>query len=487
MMNRCAAVKLVLGASLFLDGTVLSAQPQAQSSFENQLRRAVTVKGQPVETFRLADRMGHYKVPGLSVAVIEGCKLAEVRGFGVATAGGPPVEADTRFQAASISKPVAALAALRLVEQGKLALDADVRTTLKGWNLPASDVLGGGTVTLRGLLSHGAGLTVHGFGGYPAGDPLPTIQQILDGKPPANSDPVRIEAAPGSKWKYSGGGYTVAQLLMTEAASMPFPSLMRDLVLAPAKMSSSTYEQPLPKVLAGKAAVAHLATGEAVPTKWHVYPEMAAAGLWTTAADLAGFAVEIVRAERGEAGALLSPTMTKEMLTRQIGSWGLGFELSAEGKPRSFSHGGANKGFRSFLIMYPDSCQGAAVMINSDNGGLRDEVLRAIASTYSWPDPMPSLEREMVATTPAVIARLLGTYQLKEAPSYRFRIRTDPKGELALIGPDGAPSKLLAASTTHLFSPDTGLELRIDSAGSNPFAVKMSVSNQSYLAARTGN
>lgn len=158
---------------------------------------------------------------------------------------------------------------------------------------------------------------------------------------------------------------------------------------------------------------------------WHVYPEMAAAGLWATPTDLAHFAIEIVRAERGEPGALISPAMAREMLTAQIGSWGLGFEINAEGEPRSFSHGGANEGYRTFLVMYPDTCQGAAVMINSDNGGIRDEVLRAIADTYAWPDPMPSLQRAMVTTTPAIRARFLGTYRLEEIPDYEFQIGTD--------------------------------------------------------------
>lgn len=478
---KCSPIaRLLLGTTLLLQPLALAAE--ARPSFEDGLRKTVTIKGQPAERLRLADRMVRYKVPGIGVAIIEGCKVIEARGFGVAENGGRPIDAHSLFQAASISKPVAALGALRLVEQGKLDLDADINQMLKGWKLPDSPLLRGHPVTLRRLLSHGAGLTVHGFGGYPAGTPVPTLIQVLNGKPPANTEAVRVQAVPGSKWEYSGGGTTVAQLMMIEAAGKPFPALMRELVLAPARMEESGYEQPLPADRVAVAAVAHRGDGTAVPGKWHIYPEMAAAGLWTTPADLARFALEIARAERGEPGALLSRKMARDMLKVQIGTWGLGLEIKGEGQARSFSHGGANEGYRTMLIMYPETCQGAAVMTNSDNGGpLTDEVLRALADFYGWPDPMPSVEREVVAMTPAIAARFAGAYHLKEAPEYKFTIRTEADGGLTFVDPSGGTEKLLASSDRSVFATDSGTQLQAAEGG---FKLLPAGIDQSYVAVK---
>lgn len=432
-----------------------TAADKSTNGFQNRLRRAMVEKAQTVERLPLSARMEHYKVPGVSVAIIEGCRIVEMRGFGVATDHGKAIRPDTLFQAASISKPVAAIGAMRLVEQGRLSLDADVRTRLKSWALPDSLLLESHPVTLRGLLSHGAGLTVHGFGGYEIGVPLPDVTQILDGLLPANSPAVRIEAAPGTRWRYSGGGYVLTQLMMTEASGRPFPELMRDLVLAPAGMADSTYMQPLSEVLSKRAAVGHLADGTAVKGKWHVYPELAAAGLWTTSADLARLAIAVMQAEKGKASAVIGTSTTHEMLKTQIGPWGLGFRLGGAGKARSFSHGGANEGYRAQLIAYPDTCQGAAIMTNSDAGDtLIEEILRAIGDTWHWPEERKSLVMERAAITPGIIARFVGDYQVKGMTDVRFGISLGRDGLILTL--PGGTREALQASTTGLFSPDSG-------------------------------
>lgn len=448
---------------ILLQGLSASANSEPLA-FEGQLRPAVVIDGGG-PSMRLQDRMAHYKVPGVSLAVIEDCRIVVARAYGVITAGGPALTAASLFQAASISKPVAALGALRLAERGKLSLDADVRTRLKDWALPDSALLHGHPVTLRRLLGHGAGLTVHGFEGYAVGKPLPTIVQILEGKPPANSDAIRVEAAPGSKWSYSGGGYVVAQLLITGATGRTFPDVMRDLVFAPAGMGSSSYEQPLPASSATKAAVGHRPDGKPLPTKWHVYPEMAAAGLWTTPSDLARFAMQIVKAERGQRGALIGRATAKQMLTPQLGNWGLGLELSKPGEPRSFGHGGANEGYRTQLLMFPDRCQGAVIMTNSDAGSrLIPEILRTLADSYRWPDPMPSMTQSAIPLTPAIAARFSGSYRLKEVPDYSFRITAAADGGLLFEAADGNAERLTAQSASRLFSQDSGLQLEADGA-----------------------
>jgi CubicO group peptidase (beta-lactamase class C family) len=301
--------------------------------FEAKLRRAVTVLGAPQSGLSLAERMRHYNVPGLSVAVINNCRLTLARGYGEAERG-KIVKPTTLFQAGSISKPVAAAGAMRLVDDGRLSLDRDVRTVLRGWKVPDSPHLADKPVTLRGLLSHGAGLSVHGFRGYAKGEPFPTVVQVLNGEKPANSEAVVVAQPPGS-WRYSGGGYTVAQLLMTEAAGEPFPQILQRLVLKPLGMTQSSFEQPLPEVRHALAATGYRADGKPVDGKWHSYPEMAAAGLWTTPSDLSRFLLGVHHASQGKADTFLSRAAAEAMITSQTGIHGAGFVLSGKGHTRA--------------------------------------------------------------------------------------------------------------------------------------------------------
>lgn len=378
------------------------------------LRSELTVRGRPApETFSLADRMAHYKVPGVSIAVVEGGRIAWARGFGVREAGtADSVTGTTLFQAASISKPVAATGMLRMVDEGKLALDTPVNEYLVSWKLPENQFTAQETVTLRRLASHSAGLTVHGFAGYAAGAELPSVPQILDGNGPSNSQPVRVNAVPGSMWRYSGGGTTIEQLVMTDVAKEPFPALMRRLVLEPAGMTNSTFEQPLPEGLRGAAASGHNESGEMIPGRWHVYPEMAAAGLWTTPTDLLAWAMEIAAARAGRSTRVLSKPAATATLTPQKGTSGLGPTLGGRGDGFYFSHGGANAGFRAQLIYFPETGQGAAVMTNGDGGGgLAREILLAISAEYGWPGYG---EIRPLAMSPADLDRHAGAYSITE-------------------------------------------------------------------------
>ena len=237
------------------------------------LRPPVEVEGHPTTRWTLAERMTHYKVPGVSIAVIEGGHIAWARGFGVKEAGNSdPVGLTTLFQAASISKPIAATAMLRLVERGTLELDTDVNHYLTSWKLPDNEHTAVEKVTLRRIASHTAGLTVHGFPGYKPTEPLPTVVQILDGVSPANTEPVRVDTTPGTVECYSGGGTTVMQQLLVDVTGNPFPALMQELVLDPAGMTHSTFEQALTATRATEAARAHDEDGNPIPGGWHVYP-----------------------------------------------------------------------------------------------------------------------------------------------------------------------------------------------------------------------
>lgn len=353
----------------------------AAADLEQKIQRVEN--GLTPEKTSIGERLKHYKVPGASVAVIAGGALEWARGYGVTSAdGGKPVTADTLFQAASISKPVAAMVALRLVEQGRLSLDEDVNVKLRSWKVPENEFTKTEKVTLRRLLNHSAGLTVHGFRGYAADESVPSLIEVLDGKKPANSAAIRVDIAPGSKGRYSGGGYEVMQQLVIDVTGWPFPQVARELVLAPLGMSHSTYEQPLPPRYAATAATGHRPDGTAIKGGWHTYPEMAAAGLWTTPSDLAGVVLEV---QKG--GQVLQPTTVRAMLTKLAWDYGLGLGLGEKGGSKWFAHGGSNEGFRCTMFAYIERGQGAIVMTNGDGGSqLADEILRSIGVEYGWPN-----------------------------------------------------------------------------------------------------
>lgn len=377
------------------------------------LRPGVEVEGRPAPRWALAERMAHYKVPGVSIAVISGGRIVWAGGFGVKETGTTDsVTASTLFQAASISKPVAATGMLRLVSLGTLALDTNVNRYLRSWQVPDNRFTATEKVTLRRLASHSAGLTVHGFPGYEAGKPVPSVVQVLNGARPANTGPVRVDTFPGAIWRYSGGGTTIEQLVMTDVTEEAFPALMKRLVLDPAGMTLSTYEQPLPESRAGEAARGYRADGTMVPGRWHTYPEMAPAGLWTTPTDLAKWALAIAAAQKGADTMVLPQAIAEQMLTVQKGSFGIGPSLGGTGRTFRFGHGGANEGYRCTLVYYPEAGVGVAVMTNSDAGDqLNTEIQYAVAAEYEWPDfapkTIPSVARDSAALAPYV-----GTYQL---------------------------------------------------------------------------
>jgi len=403
--------------------------------------------------------MKFYDTPGISIAVIDNGRIAWVRGYGVRETGrSGPITPETLFQAASISKPVAAMAALRLVQQGKLDLDEDVNRKLISWKVPENEFTNGKKVTPRGLLSHSAGLTVHGFAGYAADVPAPTLLQLLDGENPANSKPIRVDIPVGTKYRYAGGGYEVMQQLLLDVTGKEFPLFMRDTVLKRLGMNRSTYAQPLPKHLRSNVAVGHKSNGEKVKGNWHIYPEMAAAGLWTTPIDLARFAIEIQRSAAGKSNRVLSRNMTKQMLTPQVGGFGLGFGLAGKGSATRFSHGGANEGYRCILVAFKNTGQGAVIMTNSDRGSaLTEEVLRSIATEYGWPDYLPT-EKVLAQVDPKIYASYAGQYEL--APNFFLTITAE---EGRLMGQATGQSKLelFPESETKFFTTTVAVEITI--------------------------
>lgn len=334
----------------------------------------------------IRSQMQKRRIPGLSLAIIQDGKILKAQAYGFIDKDGKvPVTTNTLFQAGSVSKSVAAMGALYLVEQNKLALDEDVNLKLKNWKVPDSEFTNDKKVTLRGILSHTAGLTVHGFPGYAVGSKVPSVVQILDGTAPTNTPPVRVDFVPGSRWRYSGGGYTVMQQLMVDVTGADFPEFMKNNVLSPLGMKNSTYQQPLLPEMAKSTATGHYNNRSLVEGRWHIYPEMAAAGLWTTPSDLARFAIGIQNAYAGKSGSVLSRSMTRQMLTDQKNRDGLGVFLQGDSTTLRFGHNGRDEGFDALLTASVDKGQGIVIMINAnDNSHMVGRIVDFIADYYHW-------------------------------------------------------------------------------------------------------
>jgi CubicO group peptidase (beta-lactamase class C family) len=386
-LNRLCAIdnmKTTKRYYIYLISISLFAVIHCSRDHDTEFRMRVTA-GCPIPDGVMDTLMEMYNVPGISIAVIQHGQIDWAKGYGVREYGKPErVDSTTIFQAASISKPVSAVAALRMVDKGKLTLDENVNLKLQSWKVPENEFTKKQSVTLRRLLSHSAGLPMHGVPEFAADAELPTLVQILDGDWSASAESVRPVINPGTVFRYSGGGYIVLQLLLTDIAKRPFAELAYELVLKPVGMLSSTFEQPLPRQFWSKAAVGHLSNKTPIKGRWHTLPEQAAGGLWTTPKDLACFMIELWRSYQGLSDMLLPKYLAREMLTRQIDDFGLGLSLPGMGVFR-FQHSGGNAGYRCFMVLSIEDPGGVVIMTNGNSGEqLIWKTFELIGHAYGW-------------------------------------------------------------------------------------------------------
>lgn len=353
-------------------------------SIENGLLKPLQLKGDSIETYSIAERMAFHKVPGISIAVVRNGEVHWAKGYGLAnTTDSTEVSVNTMFQAGSISKPIAGLAALKLFEENKVDLDTDVNMYLKDWRVEENEFTHENKVTLRRLLTHTAGMTVHGFPGYQQTDTFPTISEVLDGN--GNTPRIFVDTPPDSIWRYSGGGYTVMEKVVEDISGQPLEKYMKTNILEPLEMNNSTYEQPLPVKYHGKASAAYDSQGRIIEGLWHNYPEQAAAGLWTTPTDLARYCIAIQEIAGGKTESILSQNTINKMLTKHKNDWGLGPALASSGDSLRFQHGGKNAGFTNNMIGFAHTGDAVIIMTNADNGGaLIGEILRSVSNYYHW-------------------------------------------------------------------------------------------------------
>lgn len=438
-----------------------SAEPSdaRRAELERALLPAVLFVDRPMPEWTLAARMDQHRVPGVAIALIEDGRIAWSQGYGRTRSGdGAAVTQATRFQAASLAKLITAVTALRLVEQGRLSLDQDVNAVLASWKVPSDPAVADTPVTPRHLLSHRAGTTVRGFRGYDEGEALPGLRQILAGQVPANSPAVVVDAVPGSRERYSGGGYMVLQQVVEDATSRPFAEVADELVLGPAGMRAV----PGPALPAGEVACGHGHGGDPVPGCARRYPEIAAAGWWATPKDFALLAIALSRAFLGEDEGLLGADSAHAMLARTDGShMGLGPGVHGAGRHLHFDHAGWNHGFRSRLLMYPRLGQGIVVMANGDGAdGLIEEIVRAAAHVYRWPDFQP---RRLAALDlgPELLDAHVGEYRM----SAGFAVTIEREGgRLRVSTPRGTVHEFHPLGPDRFIDPEDGAELVFEPA-----------------------
>jgi CubicO group peptidase (beta-lactamase class C family) len=353
---------------------------------------------EPGKTFTLAERMAEYKIPGVSIALIDDGRVAWAKGYGSRMAGqDAPVDTGALFEAASTTKMLTAAAALRFVDQGRLDLDRDVNTYLRSWRVPDNALTREHAVTLRLLLTHRAGLNGPEGGFSWDDDTVPTLVQVLKGEPPAGNKPAVVQTAPGGDWRYSNFGYVVIQLLLEDVAGKPFPQIVHETIFKPLAMESSTLAYPLEPPLDAKEALPHDAEGKTSAAVLHP-TAVAQGGLITTPSDLARFAVELMHAYQGKSSRLLSQAMARLMFQKEMDldpnllgfpmGEGLGVFLQGTGRGLSFLHPGDNfPGASCWLVGFPALGKGAVIMTNGAKGNLLAmELLSAIAREYRWPE-----------------------------------------------------------------------------------------------------
>ena len=456
-------VLLALPLLLFSAGTTF-AQTEKISEVEKNLTGRIIFEGDA--PMNLQERMAFYKIKGLSMAVIQNYKIIWAKGYGWADEDKKiPVTTQTLFQAASISKSLNAVGVLKLVQDKKLDLYTDINTYLTSWKFPYDSLSKGKKINMANLLSHTGGLTVHGFGGYEQGKEIPSIGDILDGKNPATSPAVRSLYEPGIKYEYSGGGITISQQIIADITHMPYDKYMDEQILKPMGMTSSTYTQPPlnknPEIL----ATAYFSSSAVLPGKFHVYPEQAAAGLWTNPTDLAAYIIETQKALEGKSHKVLNQATTRTRLTPYVDkAAALGVFIDSTDGTKYFQHGGSNAGFKCQYYGSLEGGNGIVIMVNSDNSAIISELVNSAAKVYGLKGLNKTIVKKRIVLEDAILDTYIGQYAL--TPSLLLTI-TKENGGLVTQATGQQKINIYAEDQTKFFAVaiDAKLEFIKDAAG----------------------
>lgn len=441
--------KISLAAFLCHCLITVTAQQQYSKAVNEQIARVeanlsggIVIDG---KLYTLAERMKHYNVAGVSVAVIDNYQIVWAKGYGYADkTENRKVTVNTLFEPGSISKSINAVGILQLAQQGKLDLYQDINQYLGSWKFPYDTVSHGKKITTAQLLSHTAGLGVHGFPGYQRDSTIPKVTDILDGLPPSNTEAVRSVMEPGKESRYSGGGILITQQMLTDLTKQPYEDYMYDHVLRPLGMTNSSYNQPPAASRQKKLATGYKGNGTKVMGKYYVYPEKAAAGLWTTPTDICKYLVEMQLAYNGKSSKLLN----QEMVRLHVTPYGndeaaMGTFLQNRNGEKYFVHSASNEGFTGYFLAGLTNGKGVALFVNSENGYVLLELLNSIALVYNWAGFKKPEQITTVPVNDTITSKYIGEYI---TDGFFSEIKKEKDG--LYFWTDGINSKMYFTSST---------------------------------------
>jgi CubicO group peptidase (beta-lactamase class C family) len=411
--SKCALILILLFSLSVNAQTKKYAADVEESIRQVESNLSGWVKTGENDSWSLAERMIKYHVNGVSIAVIHNFQIEWARGYGFADVSeNRPVTENTLFQAASISKSLNSLGVLKLVQEKKLDLNTDINEYLVSWKFPYDEKSNNKKITLTNLLSHTAGLTVSGFPGYAKGDTLPTIKQIINGEKPANTRAIRSFNEPGKNFTYSGGGITISQMIVMDVTNQPYDVFMQKNVLDPLGMTSSSFTQPPLREKEKILATGYKADGKEVPGKYHIYPEQAAAGLWTNPVDLCKYVIETQLSFNGQSSKVLTPELTRLRVTPVSQDAALGTFVNSRvtGSSKYFNHNGGNEGFSCTAIGSLNEGNGVVIMTNSDNPSILEEIANSVAIVYKWKDYYLPEIKKVVSLDTIALDKYVGKY-----------------------------------------------------------------------------
>ena len=438
--------------SFFLLVQVTFGQVSKFIKVENNLTEAreLIFEDSVISKYNILDRMKFYKIPSVSIAVINNGKIEWTKTYGYADIEMKRLaNKTTLYQVASITKSVNGLGIMKLVQDGKLSLTNDIRNYLKTWTFPDNELSKNKTITLKNLLSHTAGLSVHGFIGYTVNDTLPTINQILNGEKPANNEPIKPIYPINEHFEYSGGGYIVIRKILDDNISFNYDSLMTAVVLKPLKMTNSTFSQPLSF---GYKNYAYGTDKEMQTLKgnYYIYPEQSAGGLWATATDIAKFVLSIQNNLKGSPNSLINKSLTDEMLTPVLNNYALGFGIVEKGGEKYFWHEGESYGYNSLYYGSFKTGKGVVILTNaypSNGQPFIQELLNSVATAYSWKNFYNPTKKKLAFVPDTLLAKYIGDYY-SENPQMKISI-TRNSNQLELTA--RRPEKMYATKPDTFF------------------------------------
>ncbi len=433
---------------------------EIKAQLENGIRGQVKFLGEPENFSLITDKMSEYKIPALSLAILNEGKIEWADIY--QNADFPEeqkLNCASIFQAASLSKPVTFLAAVRMHAAGDIDLDKNVQNYLKDFELPQGKQTAENPVTFRNIFSHTSGITSGGYQGYAKDLALPSDLAIVRGGAGVNTPAIEVITPPNESLAYSGGGYTLAELALQDIYKDDFSNIMKKWILEPAGMKHSEFTQPLPDSKSNQVAKGHTQSGEVVAGGWNNYPEQAAAGLWSNAIDMAKFLIEIYNAYQGKSS-IFSQSDIKSILSHERDGSVYGFIVNRAGDDIAITHYGGNAGYRTGMTISLTSGNGLVYLINSDNGGaLGNELILSTSQVYDWQHfKQTSVQRKQVSAD--VLKELTGKYKWNNQIDLSVTF-DENNGQISLYFPNGDEYKLvtIVGDALDFIHPNTGVKV----------------------------